>query len=401
MMDLTSGNPFWRAKDGFIRTYHPPTESQSCDVVVIGGGITGSILTHALTRQDFQTIVIDRRNFGWGSTCASTALIQYEIDTHLVDLAHAIGLSSAETAYLACRDAIPQIRELSAASGAGFETKESVYFASAERDVVGLRAEFEARRHCGLPVEWMTESDFRQEFDFSAPAGIRSTLAGDLDAFELSHALLHQSVQRGAKAFARTEITSIEPRTNEVVLHTTRGLTLRCRRVVVAAGYESLAFLKQPPPVRIHNTFAFATEPIIEFRGWPRGCLLWETARPYAYGRTTSDGRAIFGGEDLPFKSALIRDRVLPRKISRLQRRFGELFPRIPLELCATWAGTFAETPDGLPYIGFPPEQPETFFALAYGGNGITYSMIAAEMLIAALQGRSHPCASIFRFGRH
>jgi glycine/D-amino acid oxidase-like deaminating enzyme len=65
------------------------------------------------------------------------------------------------------------------------------------------------------------------------------------------------------------------------------------------------------------------------------------------------------------------------------------------------WAGTFAETEDGLPFFG-PHEQygPRVHFAMAYGGNGITYSLIGAELIRDALLGKKHPCAALFGFAR-
>lgn len=66
-----------------------------------------------------------------------------------------------------------------------------------------------------------------------------------------------------------------------------------------------------------------------------------------------------------------------------------------------SWAGTFAETADGLPFFG-PHDQwgPRVHFAMAYGGNGITYSMIGAQLLRAGIERRAHPLAGLFGFGR-
>jgi glycine/D-amino acid oxidase-like deaminating enzyme len=195
-------------------------------------------------------------------------------------------------------------------------------------------------------------------------------------------------------------VESISESESGVELATNRGPVLKARWAVVAAGYESLNYLKSKPKVTMHNTFAFATESIPEFAGWPPNSILWESARPYFYARTTRDHRAMFGGADISFRSAEIRERLAARQTTKLERRWRELFPRIPLEIAVTWAGTFAETPDGLPYVGFPASQPRTFFALCYGGNGIIYSAIAGDMLMAALQGERHPCTEIFGFER-
>lgn len=400
-MQLTSGHPFWPAKNGFIRVYEPIIQSTTCDVVIVGGGITGALLASALVDAGYDTVLLDCRNCAHGSTAATTALIQYEIDTHLVDLTKRYGANVASTAYRACRAAIDKLQKICQSVEAGdFESKRSFYLASRQADVKPLCDEYEARLGLQLEVEWMNESDLKSCFDFSAKAAILSRVAATVDAYALTHALLHRATTRGAKVYARTNVRSVTEKEQGVEIATDRGPRVNARWAVVSAGYQSLDLLHSKPRVSLHNTFAFATEPIPEFVGWPPDSILWESSRPYFYARTTTDGRAILGGADIPFKSDLIREQLAPKQQAKLEQRWKELFPRIPLEVAMTWSGTFAETPDGLPYIGFPVDQPKTFFSLCYGGNGIVYSVIAAEMLIAALQGQDHECTNIFRFDR-
>ena len=81
-MDLHDGTPFWPRRDGLLSVHPPLTQDETCDVVVIGGGITGSLAALELTKRGFDVVVIDRRDAGGGSTSASTSMLQYEIDTH-------------------------------------------------------------------------------------------------------------------------------------------------------------------------------------------------------------------------------------------------------------------------------------------------------------------------------
>ena len=106
-------------------------------------------------------------------------------------------------------------------------------------------------------------------------------------------------------------------------------------------------------------------------------------------------------GEDDKVDVPLRRDARVAGKAAKLARRVGELFPELPLRVAFSWAGTFAETDDGLPFFG-PHEQhgPRVHFAMAYGGNGITYSLIGAEMLRDTLLGKKHPCSALFGFDR-
>ena len=59
------------------------------------------------------------------------------------------------------------------------------------------------------------------------------------------------------------------------------------------------------------------------------------------------------------------------------------------------------ETADGLPFVGNAPgHDPRVHFVMAYGGNGITYSTIAAAMVREAIAGRRHPLDTLFGFAR-
>jgi glycine/D-amino acid oxidase-like deaminating enzyme len=150
----------------------------------------------------------------------------------------------------------------------------------------------------------------------------------------------------------------------------------------------------------VHNTFAVVTEPLSrgDLSTMP---LLWESARPYLYLRSTPDRRLIVGGADLPFKNAAARDLLLPRQIRRLGEQYQDLFGEELPPVAFAWAGSFAETRDGLPLIGrVPGMNPRLQFALCYGGNGITYSVHAGDMIRAGIEGRPHVLDGVFGFGR-
>jgi glycine/D-amino acid oxidase-like deaminating enzyme len=176
---------------------------------------------------------------------------------------------------------------------------------------------------------------------------------------------------------------------------------VKARHLIVATGYESTELFDIGRFVKLTSTFAVASEPLKAGQLWWESCLLWESSRPYFYLRADRESRALFGGGDVPFRNAKARDKLLPAKAKQLVEDFRELFPAIPMEPAWTWAGTFGETVDWLAYIGRYAKHPRCLFALGYGGNGITYSVLAAEILRYELAGKRHPYADAFRFDRH
>ena len=131
---------------------------------------------------------------------------------------------------------------------------------------------------------------------------------------------------------------------------------------------------------------------------WPEQCIIWEASDPYLYLRTTPDGRVICGGEDEEFSDEEKRDALLARKTKMLTRKLHHLFPKLDTTVEFAWTGTFGETATGLPTIGAVPDMPNCWVALGYGGNGITYARIAADVICGALTGRPDVDADLYDF---
>jgi glycine/D-amino acid oxidase-like deaminating enzyme len=64
------------------------------------------------------------------------------------------------------------------------------------------------------------------------------------------------------------------------------------------------------------------------------------------------------------------------------------------------WEGLFAITPDSLPYIGSHRRYPGHWFALGYGGNGMTFGFLAARLLVEQWHGIHSPDHGLFGFQR-
>ena len=400
-MNLTSDYTFWSVNNGLPACYPSLQRDVSCDAVVIGGGITGSLVAIHLAEAGVKTVLIDKREIGTGSTSASTALLQYEIDVPLRELIKKVGPAAATRSYQLCRDSIGKLERLAARLkiDCGFERKPSLFLARYQQEIPELREEFQLRRKMGIKLEFYDEAAIRTRFPFSRPAALFSRDGGQVDPHRLTHGLLVAGKRKGLEVYDRVEMKRLVNTRRGVRITTQYGCVITARRAVIAAGFESKALLKGEAGT-LKSTYALISEPLPVIRKWYRQCLIWESGMPYLYLRITSEGRVIVGGEDENFVNAKQRDALISEKTRTLVKKFGRLFPEVPLEVAYSWAGTFGETKDGLAYIGVNPRFPHAYFALGYGGNGITFSLIAAEIIRDSFLGRKNRDASIFRFGR-
>jgi glycine/D-amino acid oxidase-like deaminating enzyme len=400
-LDLTSTDPYWPLRNGLIRTYPPLADDADCEILILGAGITGAILAERLTRDGWDVLVLDCREVAHGSTAASTAILQYEIDTHLVDLIDMVGQTAAERAYLLCLRSINTLEDLASKVpfDCGFCRKQSLYLASREDDVPILERECAARRACGINVEFVRGPQLSDRLPVPYPTALISHDAASCDPFRMAHGLLEVAISGGARVHDRTEATKIECTEGGVVVQTDRDVRVTAKKVLFATGYEASERLRKKV-VKLKSTYAMVTQPLGEADVWCDDWLVWESARPYLYFRTTADRRLLAGGRDDNFRSPMRRDAKCHRQAGRLLKQLEPLFPSLRLEIEYAWAGTFGETEDGLAYIGPSPDHPNAYFALGYGGNGITFSAIAADILSDLLRNRPNPDAEIFRFGR-
>ena len=402
-MDLLSPRPFWPIQDGLPATFPPLSENLDCDVAIVGAGISGALIASFLGSAGLDVVVLDRREVAHGSTAGNTGLLLYELDVMLDALAGKIGRIAAERAYLRCRDAVTALgrfvrRERIACD---YMPRRSVLLAATPAHLPRLRREFEARKSAGLPVDWWDRRRIKRESSLPHSGAIVSSGAAELDAYRFTYGVLVAAQRVGVRIFDRTTVTRRVVRRTGIELATSRGRRVRARQVVLATGYEAHAALADKVGA-LHSTYALASEPLAasEMAGWPKGSVIWDTDDPYLYLRSTPDRRIIMGGYDEPFSAPEARDRRLKRKCAALQRRFHQFFPAIPLEVATAWAGTFGVSDDGLPLIGRHPKVSHTWLALGFGGNGTTFSYIAAEIIREGILGRRDRDAALFGFDR-
>lgn len=374
-----------------------------CKFAIVGAGITGALLADRLCHIAGDVVLVDSRGIGLGSTAASTSLLLCEPDTHFVDLSQRFGREAARRIHGLGQYAIERIEALAAEFplACGFARRSSLYVASRDADSELLEREHALRESLHLPVEFLTGDELRRAgYSLRHSAALRSPIAAEINAYELTHSLIERSTRAGLRVYCGTRVLKPEAiRAGSIVLRTDGGQQIHADAVVFASGYEAHQQLSRDLGT-LASTWVFASEPVDGFAGWPDRALIWETARPYIYLRTTSDNRIIVGGADEPFIGAHADESQMPAKVSGLAARFGSLFPDIEFRVASAWAGVFGNSRDGLPYIGRPDPRMPQYFALGYGGNGITYSLLAAEIIADQLQSRRHEDEDLFSFAR-
>lgn len=400
-MNVRSNEPFWLVQNGLLHNYPSLQQDIHCDVLIIGGGITGALMARAFVKAGYQTVLIDKREIANGSTSATTSMLQYELDIPLHELIELIGEEAAVASYRQCRDAIYQIQEVAkeVKSTCCFELKKSLYFCADKKDLPSLKKEYETRKKYGFEVEWLEEETLLKNYGIVSKGAILSKDGASIDAFKLTHDLLHYNTKKGLTVFDKTESIKTTYQKNQVFLKMQTGYSITAGKVIYCTGYETQHFLPEQI-VKLKSTYACISEVQSNLGEALKNTLFWNTNKPYLYLRATEEGRLLIGGEDENFKNATRRDLLLDRKERKLKQTLQQVMPEISYNPDFAWAGTFGETKDSLPYIGEHKKFPNSYFVLGFGGNGIAFSAIGMNLVLDMIAQKPNPLSHYFRFGR-
>ena len=400
-MRLRTFESFWLLKNGLLYTYPMLQKNIVTEIAVVGGGITGALISHALMEHGYQVTLIDKRDIGQGSTSATTSMLQYEIDEKLVDLSEKIGEEGAAHCYKAGIAAIKNLQKLVKETGidCGFKMKKSLYTAHNGKAAIKLKKEFELRNKYKLGVSWLTAAQVKKEYGIIGHGGILSNTAGSVDAYKLAHELIALNVKRGMQVYDQTAIKSFNTKGSNPRIITESGCTVNCNKIIFCNGFESTLLLKEKIANLIY-TYATVSEQQVTIPKKLDSILIWDTNDPYLYARTTDDGRILVGGEDDDYKDTILQQNIKEKKSLLLQKKLKKLMPQLNFIEDISWGGVFGTTKDGLPYIGPSPEFKNCLFVLGFGGNGITFSAQGMKIIPDLLAGQENKLQHYYRFGR-
>ncbi|MGX1191796.1 NAD(P)/FAD-dependent oxidoreductase [Metabacillus sp. SLBN-84] len=399
-MKLHNGSLYWPKTISSTQKYPELRESITCDVLIVGGGMSGALCANTLSAYNLKTVLVEKRIVGSGSSSANTGLLQFSNDKMLHEFIKEIGKDEAVRFYKMCLKAVDELEKTakSLSKPVEFNRRKSLYYASDSGDVSKLKKEFKALSKYGFPVSFLEEDEIEERFGFKKPAALLTDGDAEVNPYKFAQTLLEDAHTRGVQIYENTAVEEGDREEEYVVMHTPHG-TIRAKNVVYSTGYETIPFAKKLG-ADVNRTYAIATTPVASLEKWEERNLIWETKRPYFYMRTTVDGRIVAGGLDEDKMEAPSNEDIIRERGQRLLDKIKEHYPSYDMEVDSAWGASFGESDDGLPFIGQHPKKDNIYYCLGFGGNGTVYSMLGAEIIKDLILYQSHPDADIVRLDR-
>ncbi|ERN54589.1 NAD(P)/FAD-dependent oxidoreductase [Alkalihalophilus marmarensis] len=396
-MDLQNGNYYWPTTVEDPPSFPRLEENIKCDVLIIGGGSSGAQTAYMLADSGLDVVVVEKNSCGQGSTTTNTALIQYAGDKTFKELINSFGENIAIRHLKNCEKVINQMESIAGklTRDISFKRRDSLYCASDEAGVREISEEYALYKKYGFDILHLTEDQIAARYPFKRKSGLYFLNDAEMNPLAFTYGLLEEAVSKGVRVFEHTMIKGKKPTSKEVTVFTDKEYKIIAKQVIVAAGYEGLEFKHEKNTV-ISSTYSIVTCPVQDLSPWYKQTLLWETARPYIYARTTPDNRIIIGGLDESYTKAEERDKKLLNKSEQLLTECQKLFPQFNIQTEYKMASFYGGTHDGMPIIGCYEDQPNIYYLYAYGDNGTVYNMVFANIISSFITKGSHPDLELY-----
>jgi glycine/D-amino acid oxidase-like deaminating enzyme len=398
-MNLQSGTYYWPTTFLDAPSYPALEEDRTCDILIIGAGSSGAQCAYYLADTNLDVVIIEKATIGSGSTSTNTALLQYSGEKMFTDMINSFGTDYIKRHLQLLKEAINEIEAASknVTIDCEFNRRDTLYSASCAEDVESLKREYEFLKQHNCELVFLTKEEIEAKYPFSREAAIYSYNDAEINPFRFTHALLEYAARKGVHIYEHTEMNGhhYDQEQDKMIVSTKNGHSIQARYIIFAAGYEGIE-IKKEKKASFVSTYTVTTNPVKDLSEWYNRTLIWETARPYLFMRTTRDNRIIIGGLDDNTTYPEDRDSKLIHKKNKLIEEFNKMFPTIQVQPEYYLAAFYGGTLDGIPIIGKYEAFPNSYFLFAFGDNGTVYSQLLSKLIVKEIVEGNCPDLALY-----
>jgi len=362
--------------------------TSASDVLIIGGGVIGLAIAHALARRGVKNLtLIEKSDFGREASWAAGGILAPQVETDKDDDFFRVACAGRDLYRSFAGD-------LQKETGIDLQldTTGTLYVAFTADEEAELRARFTWQQNQGLAVEWL-DRDAARRLEPHLSEQVRCALRFPND-FQIENRRLVEALRtanegRGVRLHKDCEATALIIENNRVTgVETSHGI-ISAKSIVLAAGAWSSSLTSLNSAVRLPQ---LEVEPV-------RGQMLCfkpqqQLARQVIYSSRgylvpRRDGRLLAGSTT---ESAGFEKRVTNDGINSIKSMAVEIAPALEsLTVVDSWAGFRPRAKDGLPVLGPTKHVAGLFYATGHYRNGILLAPITGKLIAEAILSGAIP----------
>lgn len=366
----------------------PQTGTTSCDVCVVGAGITGCSAALNLAERGYRVVLLEAQRVGHGGSGRSGGQMIYGYARDMPEVERLVSADEARQLWQLSQEAlettVSRIRRHDIRCDLRFGHLSVAIKPRQREELIRFKAHMEERYHHG-GMELLSGAALRAQIDSSRYlAALRDRRSGHLHPLNYTLGLAGAAEAAGAVIHEHSPAMALT--TGSTCVVQTPGGAVRSRFLVLTGG----AYMDELVPelrrkIMPVGTYITATEPLGEPRAralLPENAAVTDTNFVLDYFRLTTDHRLLFGGR---VSYSAYRP---PHLAATLRRRMLQVFPQLAdVRQTHTWGGFVDITINRFPHFG--RVAPNAYFAHGFSGHGIALTGLAGRLLAEAIAGQA------------
>jgi glycine/D-amino acid oxidase-like deaminating enzyme/nitrite reductase/ring-hydroxylating ferredoxin subunit len=376
----------WQDSVPAFEPKNKPGANKNFDVAIVGGGITGISTALLLQKAGKNCVVFEAYNLCFGTTGGTTAHLNTLLDIPYSTLIKNFGKENAQLVAQATREAIELVKSNIGEYDidCGFEDASAYLFAQTDGQVKELKDIHDACREVKITATYADELPINIECK-------KAMLVGGQAKFhpvKYVHALAKAFENTGGVILQQCRVEDVDE--NDLIDITTSKGTFQSRFLIYATHIPpgvNLLHLRCAP----YRSYAMAVS--LKDGKYPEE-LFYDMYDPYHYVRSQKINNTTYliaGAEDHKTGHIENTDECFMKLEGYVRKHFDVK------EVVYKWSSEYFEPADGLPYIGhLPGHDGNILVASGYGGNGMTFSNVAAMTLRSIILNQENPYIKLF-----
>ncbi|NDH53758.1 MAG: FAD-binding oxidoreductase [Betaproteobacteria bacterium] len=387
---------YWVASAGTPPPDDGPVQSDlDADVVVIGSGSTGMATALYLAQEHgIRALVLEANQSAWG--CSSRSGGQGQNASGRLTRSQWIarwGLDVAKKLDLEIRAGFENFRQLSTEIDCDANDGGHLYLAHRPEKMDYLRNETRVRREVfGYDTRLLSAEEVRRDYcdERDTVGAMREAEGVGIHPLKFTFGLMQKARALGVKVHTASPVQGWETIAGVHHLRTPGG-TVRARRVAVCTG--GYTGQKLNPMLRnkilpiLSNSVVTRplTEAELQATNFRSRTFLTDTRTLRFYYRLLKDNRLQLGS-----RSAITgADAQDPVHLKLLTDAIARKFPPLAgIQIDYSWWGWVDVSHDMMPRITRPDPGQSVWYAVGYGGNGVSFSTWAGKRLAERVAGQ-------------
>lgn len=362
--------------------FPPLTEDLTCDVCIVGGGLSGIANAYFLAKQGKDVIVLEKDSILAGATGNSTGKLTTQHDFIYANLIKKFGHDNAKLYYDVNKEAVAFGNSF--AQDDEIKSANSILYAQSEQGMELLKQEAQAYMELGIPGELGKNSEL--------PIPILSTLTlndeSQIHPVRFGQSLARLAVEAGARIYEQSDVLEMNFEQRFLTLksqhHVQFSALILCTHYPIEA-LRGIQILKLAVD-RSYIVSAIADMPL-------SGQYISVDSPKRSIRTAKFDDKTYFLLSGANHKAG-----VEGNTAEHYERLYDDVKSTFNLSSFVTgWSAQDPETPDLIPYAGqISPALPHIYISTGYRKWGLSNSLASAKIISDQIVGRTNKATALY-----